>query len=62
MHIRDIRKERSGGSTYVVYYINNLGENTQTEVFAKDELEAFTEFQKIWKKGEERECVRSSCV
>jgi hypothetical protein len=54
MHIREIRKERSGGNTFVVYYVNNWGDNAQAEVFAKDELEAFTEFQKIHKKGEER--------
>jgi hypothetical protein len=53
MHIREIRKERSG-NTFFVYYTNNWGDRAQTEVFAKDELEAFTEFQKIYKKGEER--------
>ena len=54
MHIREIRKERSSSNAFVVYYVDGFGDNRQKEVFAKDELEAFTEFRKVYKEGEKK--------
>ena len=54
MHVREIRKERGNSNAFVVYYVNMFGEDSQMEVFAKDELEAFTEFQRVYKGGKEK--------
>ena len=62
MHIREIRKERSGSNTFAIYYVDAFGDNCQKEVFAKDELEAFTEFQKIYKEGEKKMRTFLLCV
>lgn len=53
MHIRSIEASRSG-KEFRVYYVNNWGDNAHKEIYAKDELEAYTRFNEIYKEGAKR--------
>jgi len=62
MHVREIRKERNNGNTFNVYYTNTVGDFANKEVYAKDELEAYTRFHEIYEEGAKKMRVVFLCI